>query len=901
MNSFYGNTINPSQFQFDKIYSNRTDMDLNCKTDEVFIGRYVLVKYSYESEITRIYVNIEDGVTEYYGYSSSEKDDETKIKYADLSSEFYYDFYNSVQIFFTASEEESTGYALFTQILVEDLEKELYLKNLNIDKNTYALNEISYDGTAWQKIFINNEEKYIKVADLNTKMPIMDIAVDPPTHWPLVPHFEIKTGDNYYKMHLQPNWGFRIGKAEDENLSDENIVWIREKYNDDEVIKEYYDNNLSSWVEYNDGDPQVSLPGNIYYNKAGFKKDQRNYEENIFDEFSLTPVASGENYELHNDDSPGPAKDIQEMKILLPSLGNAISDMWDLIYGKERNLDINWNSLEGIRQTLTTNGYKYDTSSINTLAGCINSVHDLMGMIISEQPENAENASQENIYWNGSSFTRRKKNYEYTEVAQNEYTFQEVEEPEKNYLPNTYFLDSQGNLKDIYSKYDSNKTYYKRILESSYIEVPNMVEYQPNTYYFIDNYGNVLQNNASTWDKEKQYYIIKHNLLNSTEFSTTYSANKFYYKQDSSWILEVENVPSVDTTREYYILNYEKVEGVPFKNDGSFYVKNNGSYAPAYEFDANKQYFKYTETSDGEQIVLSKVIVFELNDNHYQKDDNNNYHKNFDDNKDYYLISIEEGPYQNTDFYLPGKYHYQPEATNDYYLGLSSSLEEIINESGIYYIFITNDYFQANEEAVIPCSFFEPNIYYYKNNKDWVLAEYYDPEKTYFKLGDEFYISNDEKNSFSVGSIWNNQVEIIPWTVTLSRRSPKYEFEELRGFAKNYNTIHGLILKLNYLMEANDNNTRDTSTLKGAINKLNDIFFKIEALIPNSLLSVGLNGKIYSTKYKGVKWIDVELDNINHKINISHKAPTEENIQEFSLVGNTKLYCDEKGHILRIE
>ena len=69
-------------------------MDLNCKIDEVFIGRYVLVKYSYESEITRIYVDIENGTTEYYGYSSSEKGDETKIKYADLSSEFYYDFYN---------------------------------------------------------------------------------------------------------------------------------------------------------------------------------------------------------------------------------------------------------------------------------------------------------------------------------------------------------------------------------------------------------------------------------------------------------------------------------------------------------------------------------------------------------------------------------------------------------------------------------------------------------------------------------------------------------------------------------------------------------------------------------------------------------------------------------------
>ena len=46
---FYGNTTDTSKthFQFDKIFSSRTAMDRACAegTDEVYTGRFVLVKY----------------------------------------------------------------------------------------------------------------------------------------------------------------------------------------------------------------------------------------------------------------------------------------------------------------------------------------------------------------------------------------------------------------------------------------------------------------------------------------------------------------------------------------------------------------------------------------------------------------------------------------------------------------------------------------------------------------------------------------------------------------------------------------------------------------------------------------------------------------------------------------
>ena len=44
---FYGNITNTSrtQFQFDKIYPNRYEMDRNAQTDGVYLGRYVLIEY----------------------------------------------------------------------------------------------------------------------------------------------------------------------------------------------------------------------------------------------------------------------------------------------------------------------------------------------------------------------------------------------------------------------------------------------------------------------------------------------------------------------------------------------------------------------------------------------------------------------------------------------------------------------------------------------------------------------------------------------------------------------------------------------------------------------------------------------------------------------------------------
>ena len=44
----------------------------------------------------------------------------------------------------------------------------------------------------------------------------------------------------------------------------------------------------------------------------------------------------------------------------------------------------------------------------------------------------------------------------------------------------------------------------------------------------------------------------------------------------------------------------------------------------------------------------------------------------------------------------------------------------------------------------------------------------------------------------------------------------------MQGFSRNYNTIHGLLLKLNQLINVGNPQTRDITTIQGALNRLQD-------------------------------------------------------------------------------
>jgi hypothetical protein len=336
-----------------------------------------------------------------------------------------------------------------------------YTLNASIDRAVYGSGR-GYDATVWQKVVRLGRDTYVMIAELNSVVPTFDITADAPSTVPLAPHFDKDSTNIYYKLHVQPNWGIRT-KASNPNLtgpsidktgaqggentlttdeifypSDQTTTWKSKLYNsaDGSEREVFYtlpsENSTGTSGSWENKESEHSaIPAAIYYNKAGFDKalvsESRdliippekggNWRFNPYvyesgwtpeNKIELKPTGlSGKQYDTHNATAGDEAQvDTQELTIMLPALGDAVSHMWDLIYGGyktndiirqtgRRNQDIEWENARGglnrngLRMVGNSDGNAYNVAETNTLAGCINSVHDLMGMIIT--PENSYN------------------------------------------------------------------------------------------------------------------------------------------------------------------------------------------------------------------------------------------------------------------------------------------------------------------------------------------------------------------------------------------------------------------------------------------------------------------------------------------------------------------------------
>jgi hypothetical protein len=233
---------------------------------------------------------------------------------------------------------------------------------------------------------------YRKIADLNSVTPTFQLEPEAPSIVPIAPHFGNNSTNIDYTLHIQPNWGFRVKEELDPDLSDSKVVYKTVELNEETGLEEEVPK------DYN---------GAIYYNKAGFSREFISHSDEA-NEFSILPTGiSGKKYVKHenprfNDVEYEERPDIQEITVKLPEIGNIMSNVWDLMYGgyelnnsTERNLNIEWDNTIGLRMFETDptgNGFSFNESKGATVAGCINSVHDLMGMIISEPMEDTSTA-----------------------------------------------------------------------------------------------------------------------------------------------------------------------------------------------------------------------------------------------------------------------------------------------------------------------------------------------------------------------------------------------------------------------------------------------------------------------------------------------------------------------------
>lgn len=496
--SFYGNIANggKTNLTFDKVYANRYQMDNRAEKDGVFIGRFVFVEYddntfSYRNgymdflpvDTNRTYDEVFSDVDLKVPFSIGESDNEG---YRIFIGDVVRVVYRSQTAFLYCYSKTENNIPLFKLLDIGSNESNIYdyLLNYNVDRINYG-NKFSdgWDSTVWQKTVENGKAKYVMVGDLNSKVPRFYVKPEAPTLEPIPPHFDSNSTNMDYTLHVQPNWGFRIKKANVIEIEDEEQ---EEKIlSDTEVNAPYYDYNK----EEDTTTIKESYDGAIYFNKDGFKKLKRNFDNSTENEILLEPSGmSGNKYYSHNPEEIQSAKeDIQELTIHLPAIGNAVSDLWDMMYGDKeddgsftsyRNDNIDWESIpepkrEGVRlveEDLNLGGFDYKTKKVETLAGCINSVHDLMGMIILDGDTSLADADTEHIYYGNLSGSSRKGYF--MKTRKNTYT-PLAHEDLKEYVGSKKYVDLTQYVKGQYHT-KSNNNFYEELDEKP----------TPNTNYY---------------------------------------------------------------------------------------------------------------------------------------------------------------------------------------------------------------------------------------------------------------------------------------------------------------------------------------------------------------------------------------------------------------------------------
>lgn len=1140
---FYGNIVDiekNSSFTFDKIYPNRKYMEESASTDGVYLGRYVLIEYDtdYSSfDYKRAYLK-ENDITLYESiplYSSSGAGKETKIMYSATQNTFHGDLIyvitkgtlvyvsqNAINIYYTCvgyyyindddvcqiningksyeikdpdkkiteSSVKNTYYALFQKVngIGEDGQNN-YAKNYNIDiayakEKGYNLTGHGWDSTVWEKVYIDNVEKYVMIAELNTVVPTFDLSADAPTQMPIPPHFDTASTDVYYKLHWQPQWGLRVGAASgiqstnsaitepktEKILSDDTTTWIRELYNiTTGKSDKYYLTVSGEWKKFDSlaeiGD-DGKIPAAIYYNKAGFDPKVR-YKSSLNDSLKIGTTGYSQTlkngtwentkYNTHNGNEQAEAVDTQELQMILPSLGNTISDIWDLIYGtgvgndKNENdksfarlTDISWRSTpvvgEGQRlqliQTNDENSYSYNVADVETVAGTINSVHDLMGMIIVEgdTPENLDDfatnkANNNNIYYFNDKFYRKAQKNELVELLDSEYIYEPVTITEDLYNKNIHYIKNGDSYDIATGSFDLNIQYYIKKVESGY-KVIEIAKFQNLVGENIDLLYKNTSNDYifdSTYHKGEIYYSIDENKLEKKNVQDGYKPNIYYYKSGDDYILD-KNLNGATQELEYKLSNFREIyaksiyfpyhyyvasqnddgdtlyaiDGEDFTPGKTYYtirmanntseiknkklvyprkrkepktveragqkfsvyatIKNNlevykdasGNYiivtsdTPiSLEDDEVYQVFNYPLTgdyiafkgdtegvvyvdTDGKPIfntynpsdagfesvnylyiVEEKTLTNSVTQIEYYKKTEDGYirvknHSDVDTatNTDiFYLLKAEEFAH----FYQSNKYYYKGKDDKSWLFDKGG----VFQEDRQYYI-IPSEAISQQEIDLTDKYLYEPGRFYYKKNNRYYLDNNSTATegRTYYLGSEEFCVATDSSGVLSRGMTWNGALP-IPVSITLGRRKyGTYTMKELIGFARSLNTIHGLILQINNFLEYGNEDTRDTSTVQGMLNTLNDIIVRFELLDPCQSVITDIYGRLHTAPILTDNWLKsiISQDPESPTVSFKHLYPnkvddnttSELNLNTASEKNKIELfssYIDDTGHV----
>ena len=258
-------------------------------------------------------------------------------------------------------------------------------------------------------------------------------------------------------------------------------------------------------------------------------------------------------------------------------------------------------------------------------------------------------------------------------------------------------------------------------------------------------------------------------------------------------------------------------------------------------------------------------------------------------NKKYYIIS--NGEYVEYDGAIPSAdkiYEKNPlyrdilyYTDNVFYRNLGGNEYEIASsENGYHFNENNNDLYKQRELYIINIGNFNDKFNLYQRwnlnlintqedfdhyfseeiNKYRYVETYdekYDPNKNYYIL------NNDEYELFDGEEFAENETyyERYGGPIVLGKRVNTLVKKVLPGFARDINTMHGLLLRINEILQSGDIRTRDINTVQGCINTMHDILDIFQDLTPGELYGIDRYGRLSPISLSGndgkETWIDI--------------------------------------------
>ena len=640
---FYGDTLSSPNgtnlnIVFDKIYPNRKSMDESVLSDGVFINRYVLVSYIQDKTfIRKAYFKNSQVLPPPLNYTGEfyrdlyediagnillkPKFDETNKEYSNLfvyvstlltipgNSEDREDIRN-IYYYFEWDEDRQQYKYIFPSKSLE--EKNEYMYNFYIDEEAYGYkrrwkdmtdeeyeklnpnkNEDSflngYHATVWRKTVINGQMKYQFITSLRTQVPNMTIVpVAPSESTAQYPYFSIReiqpqdielseeevkypsiddSTDLSYQLHIAPPWGFRV-----KQVSDEDDV----KIDKDDLTKN----------KFND----------LYIFKDGFNIKKSLKDDKTKDEIIVKPDGiSGQPYFDHYTNTYVPKEDMYQLSIHLPSIGNSISEMYDRLYGnyredgslkKDRNLKIDFsdNTESGVTAFSKVDGYM--PYKMQSMAGALNSVFDLMGRII-KKDDTLEDTNQYEIVY-------RTKDNDGNEIAPRYY----IKAPKYSFQPKTYTSILKDRDYKKLEQYEKDK-YYRQV-NSGKIDEKGKPKY------------NYLRERSETFNEQGiTYYEINDKNIqpidlinNNIDFNAT-DENVFFKKDEKTGdYIRILSKDDIEAETTYYGISEEESFILPEFTTVQDRLKITRAYFRNTEFSE-----EYVDETDGGTYARHEIVA----------------------------------------------------------------------------------------------------------------------------------------------------------------------------------------------------------------------------------------------------------------------------------------------------